>query len=322
MVALDFLAPVQADMAALDAFIVDNLNSDVVIIEQMGRHIVGSGGKRLRPAITLLTGRAIAPDAPAQTTMAAVVEFIHTATLLHDDVVDNSGMRRGQQTANALWGNAASVLTGDFLYSRAFELMVTLNHMGVLQILARTTNRIAEGEVMQLMLSHQADITEQTYLEVCRRKTAVLFEAAVECASLLAGASAEQARRYAEYGDQLGLAFQLADDSLDYTASAGEMGKDPGDDLAEGKYTLPLIHALRELPEKRRDTLIASIEKQGREAWAEAQAAIAETGGIAYTARRAEEAASRAAQIAEGFPQGAAREALIELAHFAARRKA
>lgn len=310
-------------MKALDALIVDNLSSDVIVIEQLGRHIVGGGGKRLRPALTLLAGRALDPnvDVAKLTKLAAVVEFIHTATLLHDDVVDNSALRRGRITANALWGNAASVLTGDFLYSRAFQLMVELDRMEILRILADTTNRIAEGEVMQLMLSHQADISEETHMEVNQRKTAVLFEAAVECACLIAGAGDVQARDLGGYGLELGIAFQLADDCLDYTANAVELGKEPGDDLAEGKYTLPLIHALRETDPDTRKQTIERISTSGREAWAEVQKLIADTGGITYTARRATEAATRAANIANDFPVGPARTALVELAHYASQRK-
>lgn len=322
MPASPLLAPVHADMQALDALILDNLRSDVLVIEQLGKHIVGGGGKRLRPALALLAGRALNPDvdAAALTRLAAVIEFIHTATLLHDDVVDNSALRRGRITANALWGNAASVLTGDFLYSRAFQLMVDLGRMDVLRILADTTNRIAEGEVMQLMLSHQADISEDMHLEVNQRKTAVLFAAAVECACLLSGAGAVQARDLAGYGLELGLAFQLADDCLDYTASAAELGKEPGDDLAEGKYTLPLIHALRETDAATRQQTIERIARSGREAWPEVQKLIAATGGITYTERRAEEAAARAVTIAGDFPAGPARDALVQLAHYATQR--
>lgn len=318
-----FFAPILDDMKALDALIVENLSSDVIVIEQLGRHIVGGGGKRLRPALTLLAGRALDPqvDMAKLTKLAAVIEFIHTATLLHDDVVDNSALRRGRITANALWGNAASVLTGDFLYSRAFQLMVDLDRMEILRILADTTNRIAEGEVMQLMLSHQADISEETHMEVNQRKTAVLFEAAVECACLVAGAGDVQARDLGGYGLELGIAFQLADDCLDYTASAVELGKEPGDDLAEGKYTLPLIHALRETDESTRKNMVERISTSGREAWSEVQKLIADTGGITYTARRAAEAATRAATIAEDFPESPARAALIELAHYASQRK-
>ena len=318
---LTLLDPIAEDMAALDALILDNLRSDVVVIEQLGRHIVGGGGKRLRPALALLVGRALGAPADKLTKLAAVIEFIHTATLLHDDVVDNSALRRGRMTANALWGNAASVLTGDFLYSRAFQLMVELERMEILRILADTTNCIAEGEVMQLMLSHQPDIDEATHMEVVRRKTAVLFAAAVECASLLGGASAVQARDLAGYGEDLGVAFQLADDCLDYTATAVEIGKEPGDDLAEGKYTLPLIQALKRADASRRTATIERISQGGREAWPEVQQLIADTDAIAYTARRAEEAATRAAAIAEDFPPGPARAALIELAHYAARRR-
>lgn len=322
MSTLKLLEPIADDMQALDSLILDNLRSDVLVIEQLGRHIVGGGGKRLRPALVFLAGRALNKDVSAEslTKLAAVVEFIHTATLLHDDVVDNSSLRRGRITANALWGNAASVLTGDFLYTRAFQLMVELDNMQILRIMADTTNRIAEGEVMQLMLSHKADISEETHMEVNQRKTAVLFSAAIECACLLSGAQTVQARDLAGYGLELGLAFQLADDCLDYTANAVELGKEPGDDLAEGKYTLPLIHALRECDDDTRKRVVERISSSGREAWSEVQKLIAETGGITYTSRRAEEAATRAAHIAADFPPGPAREALIQLAHYASQR--
>src|SRR5688572_5785647 len=231
------------DMAAVDALIRRRLASDVVLINQISEHIVAAGGKRLRPMLVVLAARALGGGAGAHQ-LAAIVEFIHTSTLLHDDVVDESDLRRGRRTANALWGNAPSVLVGDFLYSRSFQLMVELDSMPVMRVLADTTNRIAEGEVLQLLHVHNPDTDEAAYLRVIERKTAVLFAAATRLGAMQAGASAEVQQRLHDFGMNLGLAFQIADDVLDYTADAADLGKNLGDDLAEGKATLPLIHAM------------------------------------------------------------------------------
>ena len=234
-----------ADMQAVDQVIRNRLHSDVVLVKQVAEYIIGGGGKRLRPALVLLSAGALGYRGTTHHTLAAVVEFIHTATLLHDDVVDESALRRGQPTANTLFGNAASVLVGDFVYSRAFQMMVSAGDMRVLEVLADATNVIAEGEVLQLMNCRNADIDEESYLQVIRYKTAKLFEAAGRLGAILAGASAETERALATYGSHLGTAFQLIDDVLDYSGEAGVIGKNIGDDLAEGKPTLPLIYAMR-----------------------------------------------------------------------------
>jgi len=239
-------------MRAVDAVIRQRLSSEVPLIEQIGEYIIGAGGKRLRPVILLLVARAFGYDGHRHHELAAVVEFIHTATLLHDDVVDESELRRGRETANAVFGNAASVLVGDFLYSRAFQMMVDAGSMRIMQILSDATNVIAEGEVLQLLNMHDPDVTIDRYLQVIRYKTAKLFEAAAQLGAVLAGADATLEEAAAEYGRRIGTAFQLIDDMLDYTASAEQMGKNAGDDLREGKPTLPLLHLMEHgTPEQR-----------------------------------------------------------------------
>ncbi|PKM05992.1 MAG: octaprenyl-diphosphate synthase, partial [Gammaproteobacteria bacterium HGW-Gammaproteobacteria-5] len=233
-----------ADMAAVNTLIRQQLASDVVLINQIGEHIIGAGGKRLRPMLVLLAAKALGYQGHEHVNLAAIIEFIHTATLLHDDVVDESDLRRGRKTANALWGNAASVLVGDFLYSRSFQMMVGLHRMAVMQVLADTTNAIAEGEVLQLLHVNNPDVDEAAYQRVIERKTAILFAAATRLGALLAGANTATQEAMADYGMHLGLAFQIADDVLDYTADAQALGKNLGDDLAEGKATLPVIHAI------------------------------------------------------------------------------
>ena len=237
---------VASDMEAVDRLINARLQSDVALINQLSHYIIGSGGKRLRPQLVLLAARACRYEGDDHVLMAAIIEFIHTATLLHDDVVDASDLRRGRDTANAVWGNEAAVLVGDFLYSRSFEMMVEVQSLEIMDILARTTNRIAEGEVMQLLNVREPGITEAQYIEVIEAKTARLFEAAAELGAVLAGESSVVRRALADYGRHLGVAFQIADDVLDYRSDSSAMGKNVGDDLAEGKTTLPLIHAMRE----------------------------------------------------------------------------
>jgi octaprenyl-diphosphate synthase len=308
------------DMAAVDRLIQDRLRSDVALIDQMGHYIVNSGGKRLRPALVLLAAGACGYPGTRHRDMAAIIEFIHTATLLHDDVIDASILRRGQQTANALWGNEASVLVGDFLYSRAFEMMVEVGDMRVMDIMAHTTNVIAEGEVLQLINVHDADTTEERYLNVIRRKTAKLFEAGARCAAILAGQPEAVERGLTEYGTRLGSAFQLIDDALDYGSSGEDTGKNIGEDLAEGKPTLPLIHAMRAGTPAQAGLIREAIVHGGLEHIDEVLAAIESTGAIAYTARRAREEAASAARALEPLPKSPYRDALEQLAAFSVSR--
>ncbi|WP_297526661.1 octaprenyl diphosphate synthase [Thiohalobacter sp.] len=309
-----------ADMAAVDTLIQERLRSDVLLINQLGLYIVNSGGKRLRPLLVLLAARACGYDGRDHQTLAAVVEFIHTATLLHDDVVDASELRRGRETANAIWGNEASVLVGDFLYSRAFEMMVEIGSMRVMEIMAHTTNRIAEGEVMQLLNCHEPDTTEARYMEVIRSKTAKLFEAAARIGAVLGEQPAEVETALAAYGMHLGTAFQLVDDVLDYSADAETMGKNIGDDLAEGKPTLPLIHVMREGSEAERALVREAIEKGGLDHIEAVRDAIESTGAIAYTARSARAEAERAIDTLSRLPASPYRDALHALAEFSVSR--
>ena len=285
------------DMAAVDGLIRLRLSSDVVLINQVAEYIIGAGGKRLRPMLLLLAAAALGHQGPRAHQLAAVIEFIHTSTLLHDDVVDESDLRRGRKTANAVWGNAASVLVGDFLYSRSFQMMVELDSMPVMRILADTTNEIAEGEVLQLLHVRNPDTDETAYLRVIERKTAVLFAAATRLGALLAGADAATQQRLHDYGLNLGHAFQIADDVLDYASDADTMGKNLGDDLAEGKATLPLIHAIRHADPATAARLRDAIEHGDAAAMPEVLAAIRATGGLDYSralACRYAEAAERA----------------------------
>ncbi len=309
-----------ADMAGVDALIRHRLGSDVVLVNQVAEHIVAAGGKRLRPMLLLLAARALGHGGPDAHQLAAVVEFIHTATLLHDDVVDESDLRRGRKTANALFGNAASVLVGDFLYSRSFQLMVELERLEVMKILADTTNAIAEGEVLQLLHIRNPDTDEPAYLKVIERKTAVLFAAATRLGALLAGADAAVQQRLHDYGMALGYAFQIADDVLDYSADEAALGKHLGDDLAEGKATLPLIHAMRHSDAIVRERLRAIVEDGDVDAMPEVLAAIEATGGIAYSRGRAEDYADAAERALEGLDDNDAVAALRGLARYAVRR--
>ncbi len=308
------------DMAAVDDLIRRRLQSDVVLINQLGHYIINSGGKRLRPLLVLLSARANGYPGPHHHQLAAIVEFIHTATLLHDDVVDASELRRGRETANAVWGNEASVLVGDFLYSRAFEMMVEVDSMRVMQILAEATNTIAEGEVLQLLNCHEPDTTEQQYLEVILRKTAKLFEAAGQLGAVLAGTDAETEQAMAAYGVHLGTAFQLIDDALDYSGDQATIGKQLGDDLAEGKPTLPLIHVMREGSSGQVETVREAIREGGRDMIDEVTAAIASTGAIAYTSRLAMDEALQARAALDALPASAYRDALTGLADYAVSR--
>ncbi|MES9906653.1 MAG: octaprenyl diphosphate synthase [Sedimenticola sp.] len=309
------------DMEAVNALILNRLHSDVVLINQIGHYIVNSGGKRLRPMIVLLAARALDYQGEKQIDMAAVIEFIHTATLLHDDVVDESELRRSRETANAVWGNAASVLVGDFLYSRAFEMMVDVNMMRVMEILSHATNRIAEGEVLQLLNCNDPDTSEEKYREVILRKTATLFEAGTRLGAVLCGAGEAEEQALADYGMHLGIAFQIIDDALDYSTSNEEIGKNIGDDLAEGKPTLPLIRAMAVGAPEQRAALREAIEKGGREHIDQVMKAIESTDAIEYTSRLAEEEADKAKAAIAGLPDTPYRSALSALADFAVKRK-
>ncbi len=309
-----------ADMAAVDALIRARLASDVVLINQIADHIVSAGGKRLRPMLVALAGRATGPVAGAHHQLAAIVEFIHTSTLLHDDVVDESDLRRGRSTANALWGNAPSVLVGDFLYSRSFQLMVELDRMPVMRILADTTNRIAEGEVLQLLHVHNPDTDEAAYLRVIERKTAVLFAAGCQLGALASDAGEATQRKLYDYGMALGYAFQIADDVLDYTADAEALGKNLGDDLAEGKATLPLIHAIRHSDETVSARLKQIVREGDASAMPEVLTAIRATGGLEYSRRRAFEYAAAAVHALDGLADNEAMAALHGLARYAVER--
>ncbi len=310
-----------ADMAAVDALIRRRLASDVVLVNQIGEHIVAAGGKRLRPMLLLLAARALGHAGADAHQLAAVIEFIHTATLLHDDVVDESDLRRGRKTANALWGNAPSVLVGDFLYSRSFQLMVELDRVEVMRILADTTNAIAEGEVLQLLHVRNPDTDEAAYLRVIERKTAVLFAAATRLGALLAGADADLQQRLHDYGMNLGYAFQIADDVLDYSADENDLGKHLGDDLAEGKATLPLIHAIAHSPAEIAARLRGIVENGDASAMPEVLAAINATGGLEYSRARANEYAEAAELLLQGLEDNEGVAALRGLAHYAVDRK-
>jgi octaprenyl-diphosphate synthase len=310
-----------ADMAAVNDLIRRRLASDVALVNQVSEHIIAAGGKRLRPMLVILAARALGGGGPAVHQLAAIIEFIHTSTLLHDDVVDESDLRRGRKTANALWGNAASVLVGDFLYSRSFQLMVELDSMPVMALLADTTNRIAEGEVLQLLHVNNPDTDEAAYLRVIERKTAVLFAAATRLGALLAGAGEAEQRQLYDYGLNLGLAFQIADDVLDYTADAEALGKNLGDDLAEGKATLPLIHAMSHSGAEVRARLRQIIEQGDSSAMPEVLAAIGASGGIGYSQERALHFAGLAERSLDGLPAGEWLDALRGLARYAVSRK-
>ena len=308
------------DLQAVDEVIRARLTSDVALVNQVSEYIIHSGGKRIRPLVTALAGRACGAQDSQLATAAAIVEFVHTATLLHDDVVDGSDLRRGHDTANAVWGNQTSVLVGDYLYSRAFEMMVDLNNMRVMDIMAGATNKIAEGEVLQLMNANDPDTTEERYLEVIYRKTAKLFEAGAQIAAIITHSSDTHEHALAQYGKHLGIAFQLVDDVLDYRANRDDLGKNLGDDLAEGKPTLPLIHALKHGNASQQQLIRHAIEHGGIESLNEITAAIESTGSLEYTARRARQEADLAIQSLTALPESDFVQALRELAEFAINR--
>ncbi len=317
----DVVALAADDMAAVDGLISESLASDVELVSQVSEYIVMSGGKRLRPMIVLLASRALGYQGRQHFRAAAIIEFIHTATLLHDDVVDSSERRRGRDSANAVFGNQASVLVGDFLYSRAFQMMVQIDSMRVMQILADATNTIAAGEVMQLMNVHDPDVTEEAYRQVIYRKTARLFEAGSQIAAVLAGRSETVETAMLEYGRHLGTAFQLVDDALDFNALPEELGKNLGDDLAEGKPTLPLIHAMRHCGDDDCDMIRRAIIEGGLDQLERIRAVIESTGALQYTAARAKEAADLAIAALSEIPDSEHKQALIAIADFAVRRR-
>lgn len=311
------------DMTQVNDLIYSQLQSDVALINQLGIYIVNAGGKRMRPMLSVLAARAIGYQGKQHINIAAIIEFIHTATLLHDDVVDESNMRRGRETANALFGNSASVLVGDFLYTRSFQMMVGINQMRVMEILSDTTNVVAEGEVLQLMNCNNPDTTEESYMQVIYCKTARLFEAATQLAAVVAGEPEKIEQALADYGKHLGTAFQLVDDIMDYTADAKEMGKNVGDDLAEGKPTLPLLYAMAHGSKDQRQLIRDAIEHcNGMEHLDDILAAMKETGSLVYTQRKAEQEADKAINALTVLPDSEYKQALIALAHIAANRSA
>ncbi len=313
-------APVRHDIQAVNELILERLQSNVVLINQIGHYIVSSGGKRLRPLLVLLAARACGYAGDRHIDMAAIVEFIHTATLLHDDVVDASDLRRNRNTANAVWGNEASILVGDFLYSRAFEMMVSVGNMRVMDILSHATNRISEGEVLQLLNTNDADTDEARYMEVIERKTATLFEAGTRLGAVLAAAPRDIEDALAQYGRHIGIAFQLVDDALDYTSDDGTIGKSVGDDLDEGKPTLPVIRAMAVGDATQRRQLRAAIEDGGREHIEEVVAAIVATNAIEYTIKLARRHAELAKQALQALADSASRQSLEMTADFAVAR--
>ncbi len=309
------------DMEAVDRLISTSLESDVALVSQVSQYIVTSGGKRLRPLLVLLAARALGYDGDQHIRSAAIIEFIHTATLLHDDVVDSSARRRGRDTANTVFGNQASVLVGDFLYSRAFQMMVDIDSMRVMQILSDATNTIAAGEVMQLMNVHDPDTTEESYRQVIYRKTARLFEGGAQLAAVLAGRDPADEAAMITYGRNLGAAFQLVDDALDYNSSADELGKNLGDDLAEGKATLPLIYAMRQAVPEDKELIRNAIVEGGLDQLDRITAIIETTGALEYTAERARDAADTAITALANFPDSDFKQALIAIADFSVQRR-
>ncbi|MES2820577.1 MAG: polyprenyl synthetase family protein [Pseudomonadota bacterium] len=315
-----FYHAVADDFTAVDGIIRKQLISRVPLVAKIGDYIVSAGGKRLRPLLVLLCGKALGRQGDDLCLLAATVEFLHTATLLHDDVVDMSDMRRGRSTANAQWGNAPSVLVGDFLYSRSFEMMVELGSMDVMRILSRATRVIAEGEVLQLSKVRDASTSEATYMEVIRGKTAMLFEASTHSAAALAGASAEQSEALRTFGDHLGVAFQLVDDLLDYRGDATTLGKNVGDDLAEGKPTLPLIHCMANGTPEQAALVRQAIQKGGLDDLESIREAVEASGALDYTAQLARDYAERAIACLDALPPSEYRDALVELSRFAVAR--
>ncbi|WP_317933078.1 polyprenyl synthetase family protein [Halioxenophilus sp. WMMB6] len=317
---LPFLSIVREDFAATNQLILDQLHSDVGLVENIGHHLIDAGGKRLRPLLVLLSARLLEYPGQRHLDLAAIIEFIHTATLLHDDVVDMSELRRGRPTANANWGNAPSVLVGDFLYSRAFQMMVAIGDMGIMSILSNTTNVISEGEVQQLVNIKDPSVSEANYFEVIYKKTAALFEAACTTAAVLAQVPEAQKEAIGLYGKHLGLAFQLVDDTLDYEGDTATLGKNVGDDLAEGKPTLPLIYAMANGSAEQRELIAGAIRSGSTDHLSEIVEVVKATGGLAYTHECANQSAKSALAQLDNLPQNGYTQALADLANFAVDR--
>ena len=311
---------VAEDIEGVNATIRQYLHSDVALINQMANYIINSGGKRLRPMLLLLAAKSLDYTEDKHLLLAAVIEFIHTATLLHDDVVDESDLRRGKDSANAVWGNAASILVGDYLYSSAFQMMVRTDNMRVMSILSKTTTAIAEGEVLQLLNCNNPATTEAKYLEVISRKTAILFSAATQLGAVLADTDSITEKALADYGQHLGIAFQLIDDALDYTSTQDELGKNLGDDLAEGKPTLPLIYAIENGTKEQAAVVTAAIKEGNRDSFDEVYEIVKATNAITYTEKRADEEAEKAINALSQLQGSEYKEALILLARFAVQR--
>ncbi|WP_299179808.1 octaprenyl diphosphate synthase [uncultured Neptuniibacter sp.] len=312
---------VEPQFEAVNDYIINHLGSNVPLVEKIGHYIVESGGKRIRPLLVLLAANAAGYQGQNHISLAAIIEFIHTATLLHDDVVDNSELRRGKDTANAKWGNAPSVLVGDFLYSRAFQIMVEIGSMEIMNVISNATNIIAEGEVLQLLNTRNPDTTEDAYMQVILGKTAMLFEAATEAGAILADTDSEVREGLRLYGLHLGTAFQLIDDVMDYLSTAEEMGKNVGDDLAEGKATLPLIHAMRAGTEEQRQLVRQAIRKGGLDDLQPILDIVKDTGAIEYTQQKAQAEADKAIDALNALSDSSFKETLIQLAHLAVKRK-
>ncbi|UYZ84890.1 polyprenyl synthetase family protein [Entomomonas sp. E2T0] len=316
-----FYQVIAEDFARVDDIIRKQLVSDVPLVEQIAEYIISAGGKRLRPLLVLLAGNAVGKKGDDLCLLAGLIEFIHTSTLLHDDVVDASGLRRGRSTANAIWGNAPSVLVGDFLYTRAFEMMVKLDSMHIMQVISHATRIIAEGEVLQLSRVRDASTTEEIYMQVIRGKTAMLFEAATHSAGVLAKATPEQCEALRCFGDALGIAFQLVDDLLDYRGSTDDLGKNVGDDLAEGKPTLPLIYAMKHGNVEQSAIVRKAIQKGGTDQLELISQIVQETGALDYTAQLARSYAEKAiAYLQSAIPDSKYKDALIELTEFSVAR--
>lgn len=310
-----------ADMQQVNEEILKQFNSEVPLVNQLGQYIVSGGGKRIRPMITVLAARALGYEGNKQITTAAFIEFVHTATLLHDDVVDESDMRRGRETANAVFGNAASVLVGDFIYTRSFQMMTSVDSLDVLKVMSSATNALAEGEVQQLMNVNDPNTTDESYMRVIYNKTARLFEAATQCVAIVANASKEMENALKEYGCYLGTAFQLVDDILDYSANAVALGKNVGDDFVEGKPTLPLLHAMRHGNEAQAAMIRSAIENGGdREKIDEVLAIMAEHKSLDYTMQIAKAEAQKAVEALTELPESEYKQALISLAYLSVDR--